>query len=93
MDGHDGGAGKLTRTPSSLLRSPTMRAGPGTASFHAFDDPELDDKKAQAPLGKPRALLRRAHHRFRPGPAQSALLLLLPVLALAALHNSKFLTH
>jgi hypothetical protein len=61
-----------------------MRAGPGTTSFHALDDPEPDDKKAQAPLGKPRALLRRAHHRFRPGPAQSALLLLLPVLTLAA---------
>jgi hypothetical protein len=84
MDEHGGGAGKLTRTPSSLLRSPTMCAGPGTASFHALDDPEPDDKKAQAPLGKPRALLRCAHHRFRPGPAQSALLLL-PVLTLAAL--------
>ena len=84
MDGHGGGAGKLTRTLSSLLRSPTMRAGLDIASFHALDDPEPDDKKAQAPLGKPRALLRRAHHRFRPGPAQSALLLL-PVLTLAAL--------
>ncbi|KAL6593728.1 hypothetical protein ACP70R_048629 [Stipagrostis hirtigluma subsp. patula] len=32
-----GGAGKLTRTPTSLLRSPTVR----TVSFHAFGDPEL----------------------------------------------------
>ncbi|KAF8769506.1 hypothetical protein HU200_006543 [Digitaria exilis] len=83
MDGHGGGGGaavKLTRTPSSLLRSPTVRAGAAT-----LDDPEPDDKKAQAPpLAKPRALLRRAHYHLRPGPAQSALLLL-PVLALAAL--------
>ncbi|TKW10728.1 hypothetical protein SEVIR_6G185850v4 [Setaria viridis] len=94
MDGHGGGGSgtgagsKLTRTPSSLLRSPTVRAGPGAASFHALDDPEPDDKKAQAPA-KPRALLRLAHHRLRPGPAQPALLLLvvllLPALALAAL--------
>jgi hypothetical protein len=101
MDVHAGGGGsgaggpgkKLTRTPSSLLRSPTVRAaGPGAASsFHAFlDDPEPDNKKAQAPATKPRALLRLAHHRLRPGAAQSApllllLLLLLPALALAAL--------
>jgi hypothetical protein len=49
MDGHGGGAGggKLTRTPSSLLRSPTVR---NCSSFQAVvvEDPEPDDKKAQA---------------------------------------------
>uniref|UniRef100_A0A0D3H188 Uncharacterized protein n=1 Tax=Oryza barthii TaxID=65489 RepID=A0A0D3H188_9ORYZ len=31
MDGHGGGGGKLTRTPSSLLRSPTGAAVPSPA--------------------------------------------------------------
>jgi hypothetical protein len=70
MDGGGGGTGKLTRTPSSLLRSPTVRAA---SSFHAFDDPEPDDKKALA-------LLRQAHYRLRPGLA--LLLLALAVLLL-----------
>jgi len=72
MDGH-GGAGKLTRTPSSLLRSPTVR---NCSSFQAVvvEDPEPDDKKAQAhPKAPP--------HHFHPGagPAHPLLVLALPL--------------
>uniref|UniRef100_A0A453KZ12 Uncharacterized protein n=1 Tax=Aegilops tauschii subsp. strangulata TaxID=200361 RepID=A0A453KZ12_AEGTS len=68
MDGHGaggsgiGGAGKLTRTPSSLLRSPTVR---NCSSFQAVlvEDPEPDDKKSQAP-----AQGKALHpHGLRPG--------------------------
>jgi len=83
MDGHGGGAGagpgpgKLTRTPSSLLRSPTVR---NCSSFQAVvvEDPEPDDKKAQAhPKAPP--------HHFHPGgggfggPAHPLLVLALPL--------------
>ncbi|RCV11940.1 hypothetical protein SEVIR_2G237400v4 [Setaria viridis] len=78
MDGHGGGAGpggagKLTRTPSSLLRSPTVR---NCSSFQAVvvEDPEPDDKKAQAhPKASP--------HQFHPGagPAHPLLVLALPL--------------
>ena len=74
MDGHGGGAGagKLTRTPSSLLRSPTVR---NCSSFQAVvvEDPEPDDKKAQAhPKAPP--------HHFHPGagPAHPLLVLTFP---------------
>jgi hypothetical protein len=73
MDGH-GGGGKLTRTPSSLLRSPTVR---NCSSFQAVvvEDPEPDDKKAQA-HGK-------AHHPphllHYPVPAHPLLVLALPL--------------
>jgi hypothetical protein len=49
MDAHGpGAASKLTRTPSSLLRSLTVR---NCSSFHAVllhDDPEPDHKKSHA---------------------------------------------
>lgn len=44
LDGHGGGAGKLTWMPSSQLGSPTIRANTNAASFHALDDPKPDDK-------------------------------------------------
>ncbi|XP_020181969.1 uncharacterized protein [Aegilops tauschii subsp. strangulata] len=87
MDGHGaggsgiGGAGKLTRTPSSLLRSPTVR---NCSSFQAVlvEDPEPDDKKSQAP-----AQGKALHpHGLRPGgPPHPALILALPLALLLLL--------
>ncbi|KAI4964877.1 hypothetical protein ZWY2020_058078 [Hordeum vulgare] len=75
MDGHNGGgagagAGKLTRTPSSLLRSPTVR---NCSSFQAVlvEDPEPDDKQSQAAGAQRKALHPHA------GPAHPALILAL----------------
>ncbi|KAE8769813.1 junctophilin-1 [Hordeum vulgare] len=77
MDGHNGGgagagAGKLTRTPSSLLRSPTVR---NCSSFQAVlvEDPEPDDKQSQAAGAQ-----RKAVHPHA-GPAHPALILALPL--------------
>ncbi|KAE8820198.1 junctophilin-1 [Hordeum vulgare] len=73
MDDHNGGgAGKLTRTASSLLRSPTVR---NCSSFQAVlvEDPEPDDKKSQATATQRKALHPHA------GPAHAALILTLPL--------------
>ena len=78
MDGHGAGAGKLTRTPSSLLRSPTVR---NCSSFQAVlvEDPEPDDKKSQAPAqGK-------ALHPHGLRPPHPALILALPLALLLLL--------
>lgn len=87
MDGHGGGGGgggaaggKLTRTPSSLLRSPTVR---NCSSFQAVvvEDPEPDDKKSQAA-----AQGKTLHPHLRPGGSPHPLLILaLPLVLLLLL--------
>ncbi|KAL6655464.1 hypothetical protein ACP70R_006290 [Stipagrostis hirtigluma subsp. patula] len=87
MDGHagaagPGGGGKLTRTPSSLLRSPTVR---NCSSFQAVvvEDPEPDDKKAQAAHAK--APPHHLHPLHLAGPAHPLLVLALPLAVLLLL--------
>ncbi|KAK1631318.1 hypothetical protein QYE76_005633 [Lolium multiflorum] len=74
------GASKLTRTPSSLLRSPTVR---NCSSFHAVlleDDPEPDHKKSHAVAAQNKAL--HHPHGLRPVTTAAAAH---PVLVLLAL--------
>jgi hypothetical protein len=75
------GASKLTRTPSSLLRSPTVR---NCSSFHAVlleDDPEPDHKKSHAVAAQNTKSLLHTHN-LRPAAAAHPLILLTLPLAL-----------
>ncbi|KAG8042876.1 hypothetical protein GUJ93_ZPchr0009g2048 [Zizania palustris] len=87
MEGHGGGGGgggKLTRTPSSLLRSPTVR---NCASFQGVvvEDPEPDDKKEQAQAKAIKAPPHLHQHLLRPGGTANPLLLLALPLAVLLL--------
>ncbi|KAK1698451.1 hypothetical protein QYE76_015148 [Lolium multiflorum] len=85
MDGHGPGpgAGKLTRTPSSLLRSPTVS---NCSSLQAvlLEDPEPDHKKAQAVAALQAKDLHHPHG-LRPTATHPVLVLLALPLALLLL--------